>query len=74
MDISKNMEVVDANDQHVGIVDMVEGDHIKLEKEMALDPRQLTIAKSEVERVEGNKVYLSRSASAITTRAFVSDK
>jgi hypothetical protein len=66
------MEVVDANDQHVGIVQSVEGDRINLVKDDALDPRHAFIEKSQVAAVEDNKVRLSQKISAITTRAFVS--
>jgi hypothetical protein len=72
MDISEHMEVVDANDQHIGIVQSVEGDRINLVKNDALDPRHPFIDKSQVAAVEHNKVRLSQKVSAITTRAFVS--
>jgi hypothetical protein len=72
MDICEHMEVVDANGQHVGIVDKVEGDRIKLTKKDALDPQHLFLDKSQVAGVEGNKVKLSQKVSAITTRAFLS--
>ena len=35
MDICEHMEVVDANGQHVGIVEKVEGDRIRLTKKDA---------------------------------------
>jgi len=72
MDICEHMEVVDANDQHVGIVQSVDGDRISLIKDDALDPRHPFIDKSQVAAVEHNKVRLSQKVSAITTRAFVS--
>lgn len=72
MDICEHMEVVDANDQHVGIVKNVEGDRINLIKNDALDPRHPFIDKSQVAAVEDNKVKLAQKVSAITTRAFVS--
>lgn len=72
MDICEHMEVVDANDQHVGIVQNVEGDRINLIKNDALDPRHPFIDKSQVASVEDNKVKLAQKVSAITTRAFVS--
>lgn len=73
MDICEHMEVVDANGQHVGIVEKVEGDRIKLTKSDALDPQHLFLDKSQVARVEDNKVKLSQKVSAITTRAFLSE-
>ena len=72
MDISEHMEVVDGNDQHVGIVQSVEGDRINLVKDDALDPRHPFIDRSQVAAVDGNKVRLAQKVSAITTRAFVS--
>jgi len=72
MDISEHMEVVDANDQHVGIVKSVEGSRIHLVESDALDPRHPFIDKSQVAAVENNKVRLAQKVSAITTRAFVS--
>jgi hypothetical protein len=72
MDISEHMEVVDANDQHIGIVQSVDGDRINLVKDDALDSRHPFINKSQVAAVDGNKVRLAQKVSAITTRAFVS--
>ena len=72
MDICEHMEVVDANDQHVGIVQSVEGGRINLTKKDALDLQHPFVDKSQVAGVEGNKVKLSAKVSAITTRAFVS--
>jgi hypothetical protein len=72
MEIREHMEVVDAGGQHVGIVDKVEGDRIKLTKKDVLDPQHLFIDKSQVAGVEGNKVKLSQKDSAVTTRAYLS--
>ena len=46
MEICEHMEVVDANDQHVGIVEKVEGDRIKLIEKDALDPRIYSLTKA----------------------------
>jgi hypothetical protein len=72
MDICEHMEVVDANGQHVGIVEKVEGDRIKLTEKDALDPQHLFLDKSQIAGIEGNKVKLLQKVSAITTRAFLS--
>ena len=72
MDICEHMEVVDADGQHVGILNKVEADHIKLTKKDALDPQHLFIDKSQVAGVEGNKVKPSQKESAVTTRAYLS--
>jgi hypothetical protein len=73
MEIRENMEVVDANNQHVDIVEKVEGDRIKLIKKDALDPQNPFLDKSQVAGIEDNKVKLSQKVSAITTRAFLSE-
>lgn len=72
MDISENMEVVDANDQHVGIVQSVNGNRINLVKSDALDPQHSFVDTSQVTSIDGNKVRIAQKVSAITTRAFVS--
>jgi len=72
MDIYEHMEVVDADGQHVGTVDKVEGDRIKLIKKDSLDGQHLFLDKSQVAGVEGNKVKLSQKVSSVTTRAWLS--
>jgi hypothetical protein len=72
MEICAHMEVVDANDQHVGTVESIEGDRIKMFEKDALDPKELFLNRSQVAEVDINKVRLSQKVSAITTRAFVS--
>jgi hypothetical protein len=66
-----HMEVVDANDQHVGIVEKVEGDRIKLTEKDALDPQHLFLDKSQVASVGDNKVKLTQKVSAVTTRVYL---
>ena len=72
MEISAHMEIVDANDQHVGTVESVEGDRIKMFEKDALDPKELFLNLSQVASVVQHKVLLSQKVSAITTRAFLS--
>jgi hypothetical protein len=72
MEICAHMEVVDANDQHVGTVESVEGDRIKMFEKDALDPKEHFLKRSQVVAVDENKVRLSQKVSAITTRAFLS--
>jgi hypothetical protein len=72
MDICEHMEVVDADGHHIGVVDKVEGDRIKLVKKDALDPQHLFLDIGQVAGVEGNKVKLSQKESAVTTRAYLS--
>jgi hypothetical protein len=62
----------DPYDQHIGIVEKVEGDRIKLIEKDALDPQHLYLDKSQVAGGQDNKVKLSQKVSAVTTRAFLS--
>jgi hypothetical protein len=62
MDICEHMEVVDADGQHVGIVDKVDGDRIRLTTKDALDPQHLFLDKSQVAGV-------LQKESAVTNRA-----
>ena len=71
MVISEHMEVVDANDQHVGIVEKVEGQRIKLVQKDALDPKHLFLDISQIDRVDDHKVWLLQKVSAVTTKAFL---
>jgi hypothetical protein len=71
-EIGANMEVVDAHDQYVGIVESLDGDRIKLVTDSALDPRDPYVARAHVVAVDGNKVRLNQKISAVTTRAFLS--
>jgi hypothetical protein len=72
MQICEHMEVIDADGQHVGLVDKVEGDRIKLTKKDSLDGQHLFLDKGQVAGVEGNKVKLAQKVSSVTTRAWLS--
>ncbi len=74
MDIAEHMEVVDANGQHVGTVEKVDVDKIKLVEADSLDKRNLFVERSLVTKVEENKVWLSHHISSITTRSFLSSE
>ena len=65
MDIREHMEIVDADGTHVGTVDKLEGDRIKLTKKDSGDGQHHFIEKSQVATVEGNKVKLSQKASSL---------
>jgi len=71
-EIGVNMEVVDAHDQYVGIVESVEEARIKLVSDSALDPRDPYVDRAHVVAVDGAKVRLDQKISAVTTRAFLS--
>ena len=65
MDIREHMEIVDADGTHVGTVDKLEGDRIKLTKKDSGDGQHHFLEKSQVASVEGNKVKLSQKASSL---------
>ena len=56
------MEVVGSDDLPLGKVDAVKGDRIFLTKNDSSDGRQHTIACSMVDRIEDNKLFLTRPA------------
>ena len=58
MRIKEHMEIADCNGQHVGTVDDVEGDTIKLTKSDAADSKHHTIPLEAVDRIDDNRVYL----------------
>ena len=60
--IKEHMEVADCNGQHVGIVDEVEGDAIKLTKSDSADSIHHMLAMSDVEKIDDNRVYLKQGA------------
>lgn len=62
MDIREHMEIVDFEGKHIGTVDKVEGERIKLTKTDSPDGQHHFIDKKQVAGVEGNKVKLSRKA------------
>lgn len=62
MNISEHMEVVGSDGEHVGIVDEVDGDQIKLTKsDWAAGGQHHLIPVSEVESVEENRVMLGQT-------------
>ncbi|WP_338026420.1 DUF2171 domain-containing protein [Croceicoccus hydrothermalis] len=60
--IKEHMEVADINGQHVGTVDDVEDNRIKLTKSDAGDNMHHFISLDEVEKIDDNRVYLKASA------------
>jgi hypothetical protein len=61
-DIQENMMVVGSDGEHVGTVDKVEGDQIKLTKEDSENGRHNFIPCDMVESIDGETVTLSQSA------------
>jgi hypothetical protein len=65
MDIREHLEVIDAAGNHVGTVDKVQGDQIKLTWKDSPDGQHHYIEKSHVAGVEGNKVQLAQNAPSL---------
>ena len=69
--VKEHMEVIGADGVHVGTVDRVEGDHIKLTKadsgQGAHEGHHHTIPGGLVAGVEGDKVRLSANADVAVT-------
>ena len=59
--IAQHMEVVDASGQHVGTVDHIDGDRIKLARKDSPDGQHHYVQLSQVEGIEGGRVRLSSS-------------
>lgn len=62
LNISEHMEVVGSDGQHVGTVDKVEGDQIKLTRDDSPDGMHHRISLRDVETVKQDRVMLSRPA------------
>ncbi|MEW4449246.1 DUF2171 domain-containing protein [Qipengyuania sp. JC766] len=60
--IKEHMEIADASGQHVGTVDEVDGDNIKLTKSDSMDDMHHFIAMSDVEKIDENRVVLKQGA------------
>lgn len=58
MRIKEHMEVADTNGQHVGTVDHVDGDMIRLTKSDSADGRHHCVPIAAVKRIEGDCVYI----------------
>ncbi len=62
MRIKEHMEVADANGQHVGTVDDVDGDRIKLTKSDSADSMHHFLMVDDVDKIDDNRVYLKAGA------------
>lgn len=60
--IKEHMEVVDARGQHVGTVDEVEDERIKLTKSDASDNMHHFLSLDDVEKIDDNRVCLKQTA------------
>ncbi|KHL26342.1 hypothetical protein PK98_07765 [Croceibacterium mercuriale] len=56
--IKEHMEVTDAAGQHVGTVDDVEGEQIKLTRTDSADNQHHYLSLADVDRIDDNRVYL----------------
>ena len=66
--IKEHMEVVGSCGNHVGTVDHVEGDAIKLTRQDSPDGRHKLLSLSEVAKVEGGKVWTNDNHKATIAR------
>ena len=57
--IKEHMEIAGSDGEHVGTVDKVEGETIKLTKTDASDHQHHTLPFSLIDRVEDNRIYLN---------------
>ena len=60
--IKEHMEVANSQGLHVGTVDEVEGDAIKLTKSDSADDMHHFLSLDDVERIEDNRIYLKETA------------
>lgn len=60
--IKEHMEVADCNGRHVGTVDEVKDDAIKLTKSDSGDDMHHFISLEDVEKIDDNRVYLNKDA------------
>ncbi len=60
--IKEHMEVTDFGGQHVGTVDNVHDDRIKLTKSDSADASHHYIDLDQVDRIDDNRVYLKQGA------------
>ena len=56
--IKEHMEIVGSDGEHVGTVDHVDGDTVKLTKTDSSDHQHHVLAFDLVEKVEDNRIYL----------------
>lgn len=60
--IKEHMEVANAKGDHVGTVDEVEDDKIKLTKSDAADSMHHYLSMNDVDKIDDNRIYLKESA------------
>ena len=60
--IKEHMEVADAQGDHVGTVDSVKDDTIKLTRSDSMDDMHHMLSLDDVDRIDDNRVYLKAAA------------
>ena len=60
--IKEHMEIADAQGQHVGTVDEVDDDNIKLTKSDSADDIHHFMPLDSVEKIDDNRIYLKEGA------------
>lgn len=60
--IKEHMEIADADGQHVGTVDELQDEKIKLTRSDSADDMHHFLLMSDVDRVEDNRIYLKSGA------------
>jgi len=64
--IKEHMEVMGSDGQHLGTVDKVDGDVIKLTRSDSADGRHHVVSADQIDRVEDNRLYLKIGKAALT--------
>ena len=60
--MKEHMEVTDINGQHLGTVDEVEDERIKLTKSDSSDNRHHFVSLDDIDRIDDNRIYLKAAA------------
>ncbi len=64
MRIKEHMEVADANGRHLGTVDDVQDDRIKLTKTDSADGAHHYVPIDDIEKIADNRIYLKQSSAS----------
>lgn len=60
--MKEHMEVTDINGQHLGTVDEIEDERIKLTKSDSSDNRHHFVSLDDIDRIDDNRIYLKAAA------------
>jgi len=60
--VKEHMEVTDINGQHLGTVDEIEDERIKLTKSDSSDNRHHFVSLDDIDRIDDNRIYLKAAA------------